>query len=251
MIKFFRKIRYNLMSENKAGKYFKYAIGEILLVVIGILIALQINNWNEGRKAVQQEIKILSELKNDLETNLSEIEESYETTNNRQNASSIILNYFDKRKKVDDNLKRAFEVIRGDVLFNIANTSYKYVESQGVNFFSNDSLRIRITEMFERHFKNIQARESINWKIVDDELIPLMYDRFISSTTIDKDAAYANENMNTPINIESLREDQKFRNAIVRLQDWLLMRLNWQGEALSTLKPLIKDVEHEIDRLSN
>ncbi len=46
MIKFFRKIRYKLMSENKTGRYFKYAIGEIILVVIGILIALQINNWN-------------------------------------------------------------------------------------------------------------------------------------------------------------------------------------------------------------
>ena len=59
MIKFFKKIRYNLMSENKtgssaetsvkAGKYLKYAIGEILLVVLGILIALQINNWNQER----------------------------------------------------------------------------------------------------------------------------------------------------------------------------------------------------------
>ncbi|WP_405574179.1 hypothetical protein [Winogradskyella sp. Asnod2-B02-A] len=49
MIKFFRKIRYNLMSENKTSKYFKYAIGEIILVVIGILIALQINNWNQKR----------------------------------------------------------------------------------------------------------------------------------------------------------------------------------------------------------
>jgi len=49
MIKFFRKIRQNLLMENKTGKYFKYAIGEIILVVIGILIALQINNWNENR----------------------------------------------------------------------------------------------------------------------------------------------------------------------------------------------------------
>jgi hypothetical protein len=51
MIKFFRKIRYNLMEQNKTGKYLKYAIGEIILVVIGILIALQINNWNENRKS--------------------------------------------------------------------------------------------------------------------------------------------------------------------------------------------------------
>ena len=50
MIKFFRKIRYDLLEKNKTGKYFKYAIGEIILVVIGILIALQINNWNESNK---------------------------------------------------------------------------------------------------------------------------------------------------------------------------------------------------------
>jgi hypothetical protein len=50
MIKLFRKIRQNLLMENKTGKYFKYAIGEIILVVIGILIALSINTWNEERK---------------------------------------------------------------------------------------------------------------------------------------------------------------------------------------------------------
>jgi hypothetical protein len=60
MIKFFRKIRYDLMEKNKTGKYLKYAIGEIVLVVIGILIALQINNWNESRKENFKEREILS-----------------------------------------------------------------------------------------------------------------------------------------------------------------------------------------------
>ena len=50
MIKFFRKIRQKLLMENKTSKYFKYAIGEIALVMIGILLALQVNNWNENRK---------------------------------------------------------------------------------------------------------------------------------------------------------------------------------------------------------
>ena len=66
MIKFFRKIRYDLMEKNKTGKYFKYAIGEIVLVVIGILIALTINNWNENRKLHNQEIIYLNNLKNDI-----------------------------------------------------------------------------------------------------------------------------------------------------------------------------------------
>jgi len=59
MLKFFRKIRKDLLSDGKTGKYLKYAIGEIVLVVIGILIALQINNWNENRKDARMEIQVL------------------------------------------------------------------------------------------------------------------------------------------------------------------------------------------------
>ena len=73
MIKFFRKIRQNLITEGKtvnpalpAGRYLKYAIGEILLVVIGILIALQVNNWNEARKNKSKERNYLQSLIQDL-----------------------------------------------------------------------------------------------------------------------------------------------------------------------------------------
>ena len=70
MIKFFRRIRFDLMEKNKTGKYLKYAIGEIILVVIGILIALQVNNWNEDRKNRAQEKFILERLSIDLNSDL-------------------------------------------------------------------------------------------------------------------------------------------------------------------------------------
>ncbi len=73
MIKFFRKIRQNLLSEGKTGKYFKYAIGEIILVVIGILIAVSINNWNEARKDKITEQKVLKTLKSDFKSNLTQL----------------------------------------------------------------------------------------------------------------------------------------------------------------------------------
>ncbi|KPQ08630.1 MAG: hypothetical protein HLUCCX10_17225, partial [Algoriphagus marincola HL-49] len=66
MIKFFRKIRQQLLTENKFSKYLLYAIGEIILVVIGILIALQINNWNEERKELKRSKDFLTEFKKDL-----------------------------------------------------------------------------------------------------------------------------------------------------------------------------------------
>jgi hypothetical protein len=70
MIKFFRKIRYDLMEKNKTGKYFKYAIGEIVLVVIGILIALSINNWNQERIAKIKAYSYLYQINKDLSLDL-------------------------------------------------------------------------------------------------------------------------------------------------------------------------------------
>ncbi len=66
MIKFFRKIRQQLLTENKFSKYLLYAIGEIVLVVIGILIALQINTWNENRKRNIEELEYLKRLNVDI-----------------------------------------------------------------------------------------------------------------------------------------------------------------------------------------
>ncbi len=70
MIKFFRKIRYDLMGQNKTGKYLKYAVGEIVLVVIGILLALQINNWNQERinqkRVTNYLINLVEDIKSDI-----------------------------------------------------------------------------------------------------------------------------------------------------------------------------------------
>ena len=73
MIKFFRRLRQQLLSENKTGKYFKYAIGEIILVVIGILIALQINTWNENHKSKNEAKFQLSKLKDNLKADKSQL----------------------------------------------------------------------------------------------------------------------------------------------------------------------------------
>ncbi len=74
MIKFFRKIRQNLIMENKTSKYLKYAIGEIVLVMIGILLALQVNNWNEARKDHDKKIALLKSLKVEFALNLKQLD---------------------------------------------------------------------------------------------------------------------------------------------------------------------------------
>lgn len=82
MIKFFRKIRKGLLVDNKFSKYLLYAIGEIVLVVIGILIALQINNWNEIRKNKAAEQQLLTSLLQEFESNLIILNNTIETNTN-------------------------------------------------------------------------------------------------------------------------------------------------------------------------
>ena len=96
MIKFFRIIRQKLLSENKFGKYLTYAIGEIFLVVIGILIALQINNWNEERKDSIKEQQILSQLKEDYEANLKQLDQKLSSRMSIIQAGNEILKYIDQ-----------------------------------------------------------------------------------------------------------------------------------------------------------
>ena len=100
MIKFFRKIRQNLLSEGKTGKYLKYAIGEILLVVIGILIAVQINNWNELRKQQLVEIDVLEGIRNDILKDSIDLNFNIRAYTRYIKSDSIVLNHLIKKKEL-------------------------------------------------------------------------------------------------------------------------------------------------------
>jgi len=91
MIKFFRKIRQRLLTENKFSKYLFYAIGEIVLVMIGILLALQVNNWNENRKTNNQELELLVSLQKEFTFNRDELGRSIKKAQVIQNRCESLL----------------------------------------------------------------------------------------------------------------------------------------------------------------
>lgn len=93
MLKFFRRIRQNLLSENKFSKYLLYAIGEIILVVIGILIALWINNWNEERKGRKLERQVVQTIYDELEQNLAYSNSIFEQLQMRLSTTISLMQY--------------------------------------------------------------------------------------------------------------------------------------------------------------
>jgi len=95
MIRLFRKIRQQLLSEDKYPIYLVYAAGEILLVVIGILLALQIDNWNDQRKERIRELNYLHAIKNDLELNRKEVESFIQQKQTAIESANIVIKYFE------------------------------------------------------------------------------------------------------------------------------------------------------------
>lgn len=236
------------MSQGKSFKYLRYAIGEIALVVIGILIALQINNWNLENMDRRQEVKILQQLQADLRQNQTEIEDILRLNADRLRCCDSIHAYWQEGREVNDSLRLYFESINTDALFNNAQTTYQYIQNQGTNFLTNDSLRDVIIMTYERDFENIFTRESMSWKTLENEVRP-SYNRQLRTG---KSFAYPGSlAVNDPIHPEALWKDNSFVNAITNLHWILSIRVQWLPVTLEKMDQLQSDIDAEIERLSS
>jgi len=162
MIKFFRKIRQNLLSEGKTGKYLKYAIGEIVLVVIGILIALSINNWNDNRKNIKAELNYYNRILDDLEMDKQLIVQSLEKADKRIETSKELLLELDSGTKSKKYLLNKFLIaIRGDV-FVVRDVTFKDLISSGNIKLLNDIKIKNSLIQYYSELENVQTQMKQN-----------------------------------------------------------------------------------------
>ncbi|MFD2917938.1 DUF6090 family protein [Psychroserpens luteus] len=155
MITLFRRLRQRLLSENKFSKYLIYAIGEIILVVIGILIALQINNWNENRKLQQKEVQILKEIRSDLFQTKKDIFRTVEYHKKLVSQTQFLLNAIYNKVSYSDSIYRAFADSGYDSKIIPKSSSFENLKTIGLNAISNDSLRTAITTIFQLSFSRL------------------------------------------------------------------------------------------------
>ncbi len=163
MISFFRRLRQKLLSNNQFSKYLLYAIGEIFLVVIGILIALQINNWNENRKERTREKMYLQSLKEDLKQSIKELDrvatKTGEITNSTIRLIEIALDsvYLIEPAVLDTLLLDTF----GYTIAMTNEGTIKDIAGSGdLKVVRNDTLR-RMIASWEASFKMIREREDL------------------------------------------------------------------------------------------
>jgi hypothetical protein len=142
MIKFFRHIRFNFISKNKTAKYFKYAIGEIILVVIGILIALSINNWNENRKNKLAESDYYCKLLADFKLDRKNIAELFKESEHKIEMSKrLLLELNTKSKDKSFLLNNYLQALRTNAFVPSKVAMTDLVSSGSLNLLTNDALK--------------------------------------------------------------------------------------------------------------
>jgi hypothetical protein len=191
MISFFRKIRQTLLAKNKFGRYLIYALGEIILVVIGILIALQINNWNELKKARVYELKILNEIRGALiqDIKYSEyiLEERIKSIDDESQALLKII----QQENIDTEIfNNHFKRMYSGFVFQYNNGAYEALKASGIEKISNDGLRNRLVEFYEFDIPRTDKlllysngmdimglQKDLLWQLFDYEVGQNLYDK--------------------------------------------------------------------------
>lgn len=147
MIKFFRGIRKKIVMQNMSGRYLKYALGEIILVVIGILIALQINNWNESRKQLIKEQQILKSLREEFKQNIRELEFDHNINLGCIKAIITLINFDEtkdfKTSTIDSLIGKSFNFATFDARLGVMND---ITASGNLDLIRNENLRYALNQ---------------------------------------------------------------------------------------------------------
>ena len=149
MIKLFRKIRQNLLTENKFSKYLIYAIGEIVLVVIGILIALAINNSNQNRIILEKEQTYLNGLKEEFQISKIKLSKLIEVNKRNYGGAKKLLEYISNKNEPPTEKQFSellFSTFSSDISFNPNNSLLNEIINSGsLKDISNTNLRTQLT----------------------------------------------------------------------------------------------------------
>ena len=229
------------MEKNKTGKYLKYAVGEIILVVIGILIALQINNWNEIRKLRIEETSHLLELKSNLEVTLDNFKK--DTIYNFKSIEKLrsIEYYIEQDLAYSSVLDSAFGMFGSWRSPYPITTSYTTLKTKGLDAISNSTLRNQIVNMYEYEFVILSKDyDQGEWKILE-VANPFLYKHIRAKNS--KQAARPND-------FEYLKNEKEFSNILSKIIGQREFGIDNYKRIMATIEQLIQSISTEIESRS-
>ena len=148
----FRSIRHKLLYEGKLVRYLTYAVGEVVLIIVGILMALKINDWNEENKARVIETNILTEIRSNLHHDMEEIQYDIVSLEDNLKACDDIIQYLDTHESPSIDFFDMVGLLGVNPHFDPNRSGYDLMVSKGVEIVRNDNLRKSISILYESRY---------------------------------------------------------------------------------------------------
>lgn len=241
MIPLFRQIRQRLVADNKVRKYLLYAIGEIVLVVIGILIALQINTWNEARKLRQYELDILTEIQQGLVVSQAEVQQAIRDDKRWRACNYKILAHLDRQKPYDPGLDQCFGCYYWSSTVHFTTSAFDELKVRGLEMISNPDLRRELTEMFDSKIDVVKSEVEV-WdsELLHSTIYPLhvqLFRKYYPESWEVFQDEYAR-----PLDYEGLFYNDTYKNVLAEI-------ISLRNYSITINESLDRDLEHLIDSI--
>jgi hypothetical protein len=206
MIRFFRHIRQRLLAENRLTRYLIYAIGEIALVMVGILLALQVNTWNEGRKRSMQERKILKELLSNLRMDSLDHAGNNKWSLEVGASARYIVDGLEARTPWQDSMSYHYGFILTHGVATLNTSAYDNLKSTGFDLIQSDSIRIALTSLYSLDITRLLKLEK---EMLSDDQVQTIIPAVLKRVRINK-PWFAS----TPHDYQALMDDLEFQTVM-------------------------------------
>ncbi len=240
-MRIFNRLRLNAIQFIKIRKYLIYAIGEILLITIGILIALNLNNWNQNQNAKAVEIKTLQEIHLGLSDDLKDLQFSLGFYRDSKNSCDILISHFKNKLPYNATLDSHFGKIGLFAVLSVRIGPFETLKSRGMETITNDSLRLKIANLYDLNYKTIVEYQKIHIERYS-KIRNIFLNKFKNLTAFESAS---------PINYEKLLNDIVFINTVKLSSDEVSYSIYAYKLAEANCKELLFEIEQEIDRLNN
>ena len=175
-MRLFKNLRKQLIGGEKSRKYMAYAIGEILLLVIGILIALQINNWNENRQNRNKEVILLSQLRQEFSANLDQLNDKIDQRKNIVKSAKTLLVNFDQGD-INNSDSIVYHLQRTVFIPTFNTNSSDFFSARDISLIQNDSLRVLLAAWPSQVDQLVE--EELQWVTYrDKQYLPFLTSHF-------------------------------------------------------------------------
>ena len=237
MLRILRKIKPGKPDGESSGSFRTFAIAESVLIFLGILIALQVDNWNQDRQDRNLEKVLLKEMLTNLKSDLKDIEFSIDYHSQFLNSNKIVLEFLEGSVPWHDSLETHFGHLNGGTIFNENISTYESLKSIGIDLISNDYLRQKITHLYSVSYDFILSVEQLAHKHTIEFMNPNISEHLYTIDFIDR--AY-------PLDISEIKQSNSFRHNLKLNIMFLEYQLRSYQNAKTQIVNLIEEIEKEL-----